>query len=126
MQIESLPSTTAAFSMANVGRAHSAMNAAYNALAVDRRPETLVADAQLARDYVDEARAELTPGAGHEASDDARAAARAVLPRLDHALALLAALQVAPDPLRVTPLLDELGVAMDRVEAAMTGAGWDA
>lgn len=125
MQVEPL-TTQPGFSMANIGRAHSAMNAAYNALAVDRRPETLVQDAQLARDYVAEARTELEPGAGHEAADDARAAARAVLPRLDHALALLAALQVAPDPMRVTPLLDELGVAMDRVEAAMSGAGWDA
>jgi len=112
--------------MANVARAHEAMNAAYNALALDRDTDSLVNDVELARTYVSQAKTELgAPGAGHEALDAARVAARAVLPRLDHALVLLNALAVTPDPLHVAPLLDELGIAMDHVETALAGAGWD-
>jgi hypothetical protein len=48
-----------------------------------------------------------------------------VLPRLDHALALLDALELAPDVAHVQPLLDELGIAMDHVETLLAAVGWD-
>lgn len=118
MQIE--PTTqNAAAPLWNLERARDAMNAAYNALSVD------APIAGVATSYVHEARREIVATAGHEAPDGARAAARAVLPRLDHALTLLATLATATDPMHVTPLLDELGFAMDHVETVLAGAGWD-
>jgi len=108
--------------MGNVENAHAAVNAAYNALALDRTPAALPANAKLARQYVAEAHQEL---AGHDGLSDANDAARAVLPRLEHALALLDALGIAPDPINVAPLLDELGVAMDHMEAALAAVGWE-
>ncbi len=112
-------------SMADVERAHASLNAAYAAIAADRIPQTLVRDAGLARGYVHEARTHLHVGAGHAAADEARAAARAVLPRLDHALRLLELLTTTSDQTHVDLLLDELGTAMDHVETALAGAGWD-
>ncbi len=118
MQIETV-------NMQGVERAHGALNAAYNALAVDRDVDPLLPDVRLARGYVTEAQRELTPTAGHDGADDALAAARAVLPRLEHALQLLDELAVTQDAVHVTPLLDELGIAMDHVEQALAAVGWD-
>ena len=112
-------------SLADVERAHASLNAAYSAIATDRIPQTLAQDARLARGYVHEARAHLHAGTGHAAADGARVAARAVLPRLEHALRLLELLATTRDQAHVDPLLDELGAAMDHVEAALAGAGWD-
>jgi hypothetical protein len=111
--------------LATIERAHGAMNAAYNALAGDRDAGMLPTDVRLAHDYISEARSELDVFAGHDAPDDAKASARAVLPRLQHALLLLDALSITPDPEHIAPLLDEIGFAMDHVESAMAGAGWD-
>ncbi len=111
--------------MAHVEQAHAALNAAYNAVAVDRRPATLVRDTNLARGYVHEARIALTPTTGHDGRDEAAKAARAVLPRLERALQMLDVLAATRDPLHVEPLLDELGIAMDHVEAALAAVGWD-
>lgn len=104
--------------LASVERAHAALNAAYNALTVDSRPS----DVGLAQRYVREARTELT---GHDGPADATAAARAVLPKLEHALQLLEALGASRDPLHVGPLLDDLGSAMDHVEAVLASVGWE-
>ncbi len=111
--------------MGDMARAHESLNAAYTAIAADRIPQTLTQDARLARGYVHEARAHLYAGTGHAATDGARAAARAVLPRLEHALKLLTLITTTRDQAHVQPLLDELGAAMDRVELALAGAGWD-
>lgn len=115
----------ATVTMGDVARAHESLNAAFVAIAADRIPQTVAQDALLARGYVHEARAHLYAGTGHAASDAARAAARAVLPRLDHALRLLDLLATTRDETHIQPLLDELGTAMDRVERALAGAGWD-
>lgn len=109
-------------SMWNVERAHAALNAAYNSLADDTGRVPLVTDIGLAQQYVREARTEL---AGHDGPTDASVAARAVLPRIEHALQLLDALGMSRDPRNVAPLLDELGGAMDHVEAALAAVGWD-
>ncbi|MCW2921348.1 MAG: hypothetical protein JWL76_1222 [Thermoleophilia bacterium] len=119
------PVDAAGPSLGDVARAHESLNAAYSAIAADRIPQTLAQDARLARGYVHEARAHLYTGAGHSGTDAARAAARAVLPRLDHALRLLDLLATTRDQTHVQPLLDELGAAMDRVESVLAGAGWD-
>ncbi len=111
--------------MGSIERVQGSLNAAYNALALDRDTDALVPDVRLARDYVNEARGELDPGAGHDGADAAATAARFVLPRLDHALKLLDELEVTADPAHVAPLLDELGIAMDHVEQALAGAGID-
>lgn len=112
-------------SMADVERAHASLNAAYSAIAADRIPQTLARDADLARGYVHEARTHLHAGTGHAATEGARAAARAVLPRLDHALHLIDLLATTRDQSHIDLLLDELGTAMDHVETALAGAGWD-
>ena len=122
MLIEAIRPVT---SMWNIDRAHDSINAAYNAIAVDRRPATLVHDVGLARGYLHEARAEVAPAAGHDGPDDATRAARAVLPRLDHALVLLDALEAFPDAQHIEPLLNELWIAMDHVEDALAAVGWD-
>jgi hypothetical protein len=123
MQIDAL--TPGAITMGGIERAHASLNAAYNAIATDRLPETLVRDCGLARDYVTEARQELQPASGHDGPDGALAAARAVLPRLERALQLLDELQTTHDVEHVAPLLDELGIAMDHVEQALGSVGWD-
>lgn len=128
MQIQ--PLSRPRHEIAFVEKAHAAINAAFNALAADEAPRELQSSVLLARGYVGEARTALATvptdgGAGHDGPDDASAAARAVLPRLDHALVLLEALGVAPDPANVAPLLDELGLAMDHVEETLVAAGWD-
>ena len=110
--------------MAHIERAHASINAAYDAIALDRETDDLATDVPMARRYLTQARTELEP-MGHEALDDASRAARAMLPRLDHALALLEALGTANDPDHVRPFLDELGIAMDQAEAALAGVGWD-
>ena len=102
MQVETV-------NMGGFERAHGAMNAAYNALALDRDKDALDPDVRLARGYLQEAHTELTPIAGHDGADAALVAARAVLPRLEHAM----------------KLLDELGIAMDHVEEALAAVGWD-
>ncbi|MCB0880048.1 MAG: hypothetical protein KDC46_13840 [Thermoleophilia bacterium] len=118
MQVETV-------NMGGFERAHGAMNAAYNALALDRDKDALDPDVRLARGYLQEAHTELTPIAGHDGADAALVAARAVLPRLEHAMKLLDELAVTKDALHVTPLLDELGIAMDHVEEALAAVGWD-
>jgi hypothetical protein len=118
MQIE-------AVNMGRVERAHASLNAAYNAIATDRVPETLVRDCGFARDYLAEAHRELQPGSGHDGPDGAAAAARSVLPRLERALQLLDELQTTSDVQHVAPLLDELGIAMDHVEQVLGAVGWD-
>lgn len=117
MQIE-------AVTMAGVERAHASLNAAFNAIAMDRDVDPIAPDVELARGYIAEARGFLQPGGGHDGHDDAATAARAVLPRLERALQLLDELAVAGDPVHVTPLLDELGIAMDHVETALAAVGW--
>src|SRR5438128_156221 len=105
MQLAPIPA------LGGLERAHAAINAAYGAIADDEaaaRP--CDEDIRLTRDYLGEARGELA-ASGHDGPDDAKAAARSVLPRLDHALALLDALDASRDPLQVAPLLDELGLA---------------
>lgn len=109
-------------SLTHVDRAHAALNAAYNALAVDRDATTLPRDVGLAQRYVREAHDALT---GSDGPSDASAASRAVLPRLEHALQLLDALGTSHDPRNVAPLLDEIGLAMDHVESALAAVGWD-
>lgn len=123
MNIDPIQPTT--LTMADVERAHASLNAAYAAIVTDRVPQKLAQDARLARGYVHEARAHLHAGNGHAAPDSARAAARAVLPRLDHALRLLELLATTRDQAHIDPLIDELGAAMDHVEEALAGAGWD-
>ena len=118
MQVETV-------NMGGFERAHGALNAAYNALAVDRDKDPIAPDVRLARGYVTEAQRELAPATGHDGAEDALAAARAVLPRLDRALQLLDELAVTQDIMHVTPLLDELGIAMDHVEQALAAVGWD-
>lgn len=106
---------------AAIGRlavARDAMNAAYNAMAA-------APNLELARGYVREAREAVRAVTGTEARDDAAAAARAVLPRIDHATQLLDGLGVNPDPVHVAPLLDELGLAMDHIEQALAAVGWE-
>ena len=117
--------TMSPVSMGNVERAHSAMNAAYNTLAVDTTRDTIPENVNLARGYLSEARGELVPGAGHEGPCEAAVAARAVLPRIERAFQLLDALGASRDPHHVAPLLDEIGIAMDHVEAALAAIGWD-
>lgn len=125
MNISPISETTGP-SIGDVSRAHESLNAAYAAIATDRVPEKIPTDVSLARGYVHEARGFLTNGAGGQAGRDAaRAAARDVLPRLDHALQLLDLLAASRDQQHVDPLLDALGAAMDRVEAVLAGAGWD-
>lgn len=113
--------------MAYIEAAHASVNAAFNAIAVDRAPAAPPApkDVDLARDYVTEARQAIIGLAGHDGPDDAALAARAVLPRLDRAMAILDELGQSRDPLLVQPLLDELGIAMDHAEAALGAVGWD-
>ncbi len=111
--------------MAHIEAAHASVNAAFNALAMDRTTAALPRDVKLARGYVGEARLALTELAGHDGQDDAAAAARAVLPRLDRAMAILDELGQSHDPRLVQPLLDELGIAMDHAEAALGAVGWD-
>ena len=124
MQLEAI-TPAAPVSLGAIERARDSMNAAYNAIAVDRVDDTLARDTGTATGYLHEARTHLQTCVAHAASTDARAAARAALPRLDHALQLLATLAVAPDPDHLTPLLSELGTAMDHIEAVLAGAGWD-
>jgi hypothetical protein len=109
--------------MANLDRAHASLNAAYNAIALDRDTDPLQHDVKLAHFYVREAMSELT--SGHGGPSDAGAAARFVLPRLEHALQLLDGLGATADPTNIAPLLDELGQAMDHVETALAAVGWD-
>jgi hypothetical protein len=115
MQVASFPELV---SMGHVERAHAATNSAYNALSD-------ASDLTLARSYVTEARGELAPLAGHDGPDDAGAAARAVLPRLDRALTLLDSIGAARDQQHLVPLLDQLGQAMDSLESVLAGVGWD-
>ena len=123
MQIEHVNPTVG---LGHLESARDAMNAAYNAIALNRGTVgELAAGVPLAREYVSEARDTVAAAEGHEAVDDAHRAAREVLPRLEHAVQLLDALGIQPDPEHVTPLLDEIGIAMDRVEAVLAGAGWD-
>ena len=121
MQIDTIDRT----GLGRLEAARDSMNAAYNALALDRQTDPLTRDVALARGYMCEARDAVAPLGGSDGLDDATFAARGVLPRLEHALQLLDAMGVAPDPLHVAPLLDELGFAMDHVEQALAGAGWE-
>lgn len=119
MDIEPITAVT----LSRVETAHGSINAAYNALALDRTRDPLDADVKLARGYLNDARTHLTPGEGHDGQDDALAAARAVMPRLDRAMQLLDELEVSKDPAHVAPLLDELGIAMDHVEQTLAAVG---
>ncbi len=112
--------------MAYIEAAHASVNAAFNAIAMDRTSAPPTAkDVELARDYVTEARQAIVDLAGHDGPDDAALAARAVMPRLDRAMAILDELGQSHDPRLVQPLLDELGIAMDHAEAALGAVGWD-
>jgi hypothetical protein len=123
MQVNSIQGPV---TMAHVERAHSSLNAAYNAVTAHDQPVPSGPGViQLAREYVDEARRELHLDDGHAGNDVARTAARAVLPRLERALQLLGRLEVERDAAHLTPLLDEIGAAMDHVEEALVAVGWD-
>lgn len=114
-----------AVDMARIEQVHATLNAAYNAIAMDRETDPVARDVVLARGYVSEARATLVPAGGSDGQEDAAVAARTVLPRLDRALQLLDELEVSKDPAHVAPLLDELGIAMDHVEQALAAVGWE-
>lgn len=121
MNIEPVTNVT----LRGVEATHSALNAAFNALALDRESDDLSTDTALARGYVSEARTYLVAGHGNDGQDDALTAARFILPRLDRALQLLDELEVTKDAMHITPLLDEIGIAMDHVEQTLTAAGYD-
>jgi hypothetical protein len=121
VQITAIPA-----GMGNIERAHSALNGAYNALALGRAAGRATAPAIIdARDWLAEVHEQLTPLAGHDGPDDAAAAARAILPRLDRMRALLEGLGATDDAAHVDALLQEIGVAMDHAEAALAAVGWE-
>lgn len=93
---------------------HAALNAAYNALAVDRSVETLRRDARLACEYLAEARAAI------EAIGTSGSRLSAAVPGMTRASMLLS---VEPDELRVAEALAQIGSAMDEVERALAEAG---
>ena len=118
--------TTIPPGMGNVERAHSALNGAYNALALGRdedRPGP--PDVGDARDWLAAVHEELTPLAGHDGPDDATAAARAILPRLDRIRTLLEGLGTGATAAHVDAVLQEIGVAMDHAEEALAAVGWE-
>ena len=105
--------------LGSVERARDALNAAWNSI----EPGQVRLD--LARDYLVEANRELSLGGGHDGADDAIVAARLMLPRVTRATRLLDELGVAPTPLQLQAVLDELGLAMAHAEEALGAAGWD-
>ena len=123
MNIEAVSPTTRG--LAGLQAAHGSMNAAYNALAMDRDKDPIGQDIDLARGYVREATQAIATAGGNDGLTDAMHASRAVLPRLERALMLLDALGMTPDPAHVATLLDEIGTAMTHVEEVLAGAGWD-
>lgn len=108
-----------ALTMGNVERAHGALNAAWNAISPGQ-PRL-----DLARDYLAEASEALAVGGGHDGPEDALVAARLMLPRVTRASRLLDELGVAPTPVQLQAVLDEVGVAMEHAEEALGAVGWD-
>lgn len=74
---------------------------------------------------VTQARTRVEDVLGHDATADALAAAHAVLPRVTRATELLHTLQQPTAAADLAPLLDDLGAAMDQIEAMLAAAGFD-
>lgn len=110
---------------AKLETAHGALNAAYNALAVDVRADTLRSDVALARGYVTEAQQALAGLAADAPGAAAAATARDVHPALERTIMLLDSLDGAAGAGDLASLLDVIGAAMDRIERSLAAAGWD-
>lgn len=123
MEIDAITQATPARGIGHWQTMHASLNAAYNAIAVDRQPDAVEQDVELARGYVNEAFVAGRQLLGHDGLDDAHASAQHVLPRLEQALHLLEQLGANKDAAHVTPLLEQLGVAMDLVEQVLAGVG---
>lgn len=74
---------------------------------------------------VTKARTQIEGVLGHDATADALQAAHAVLPHMTRATELLHALRQPSTPADYMPLVDNLGAAMDQIEALLGAVGFD-